>query len=112
MRWVSITNQFGSPEHRVEITEPVDLDAAYTEFWRRILNDAIEQVGDLDWQAIAFDVLPRESPKDKKGQLTARFWDANNRRCKWPDYAVPLAAFDVPMEGQEDEKHARDLLKL
>jgi hypothetical protein len=112
MRWVSITNQFGSPEHRLEMPEVVDLDVAYAEFWRRILNDAIEQVADLDWRAIAFDVLPRESPKDQKGQLTARFWDANNGRCKWPDYALPLAAFDVPMEGQEDEKHARDLLTL
>jgi hypothetical protein len=112
MRWVHITNRFGSPEHRLEMPEPVDLDAAYTKLWGRVLKDAIENIANLDWRAIAFDVLPRESPKDQKGQVTARFWDASNRRCKWPDYAVPAAAFDVPMEGKEDEDHARDLLVL
>jgi hypothetical protein len=112
MRWVSGNNRFGSPEHRLDVSEPVELDAAYTEFWRRILTDAVEQVANLDWRTIAFQVVPREIPRDKKGELNAFFWDASNRRCKWPDYALSAATFDVPVEGVEEDKHAHDLLLL
>jgi hypothetical protein len=112
MRWVSITNRYGSPEFKLDVADPVDLDAAYPELWRRVLTDAVEHVADLDWRTIAFDVLPRELPQNKKGQLTAQFWDANNRPCKWPGYAVVSDKFDVFMEGKEDEEHVRDLLVL
>jgi hypothetical protein len=110
MRWVSVNNSSGLPEHRLEMSEPGNLDAAYVEFWRRILDDAIAQVGQLDWRTIAFSFSPKESPNEKPGWLRAYFWDPSNRRCQHPAYVLTAEAFAVFDEDQGDEKHARDLL--
>src|SRR6516225_9594587 len=110
MRWVSVNSRSGPLEHHLEMPEPTDLRTAYVEFWRRILSDAIAHAGQIGWRTIAFESSPRESPDEKPGWLTARFWDASNGRCKHPDYVMTSEAFVVLDEGEGDEKHARDLL--
>jgi hypothetical protein len=110
MHWVSGNNRYGDLEHRLEISEPCDLDAAYIAFWRRLLDDAVAHVGQWNWHTIAFELSPKESPDERPGWLKAHFWDASNRLCKHPDYVMPSSAFVVLDEDQGDEKHARDLL--
>src|SRR5262249_2001693 len=112
MRWVNSKNTSGSLTHNLEMPEGADLGAAYGEFWRRILGDAIDCAGRLDWRTVAFDILPKEPPDEGPGQLTARFWDARNRRCEHPDYVLASETFEAFMEGRTDEEHDRDLVAL
>jgi hypothetical protein len=112
MQWVSVKNRSGSLQHRLEMAEPVDLNSAYTEFWRRILSDGIALLGKAEWRAIAFELSPRQVPADGPGELIAHFWDASNRRLGQPGYFLRSETF-VALEGDDsDEKHARDLLML
>lgn len=112
MRWVSGKNRFGSPEHRLESPEPVDLDGAYAEFWRQILNGAVALLGQADCRTVAFQLYPKERRQDGTGEIIARFWNSNNRRLDQPEYVLASEAFVALMEGKGDEEHARDLLTL
>jgi hypothetical protein len=112
MRWLDIKNRYGSPEHRLEIPGPVDLDAAYVELWRRVLNDAVALIGQADVRTIAFQLTPHERVKDGPGEIAARFWNVSNRRLPLPDYALASETFVALMEGTSDEEHDRDVLTL
>jgi len=113
MRWVSTRNRVGSVEHKLEMPEAPDLDAAYVAFWRRILGDAIAQVDQLGWWTIAFQLSPRESPDEGEGKLKAGFWNASNHWCAHPNsYVLPSEAFVVLDQGQGDAQRHRELLTL
>jgi hypothetical protein len=112
MRWVSGNSRSGSPEHRLEAPEPVDLDAAYIEFWRRILNDAVAFIGRADCRAVAFQLYAKERPQDGPGEIAARFWNASNRSLPLPNYALASETFVALFGGKSDDEHARDLLTL
>jgi hypothetical protein len=112
MQWVSVKNRSGSLQHRLEVAEPVDLNGAYTEFWRRILGDGIALLGKAEWRAIAFELWLKQVPADGPGELKAHFWDANNRSLGQPGYFLRSETFVALEEDESDEKHARDLLTL
>lgn len=112
MRWVNSKNTSGSLTHKLETPAGTDLAAAYREFWRRILDDAVACAGRVDWRTIAFDILPKETADADAGELTARFWDSRNRRCEHPEYVIASDTFEALMEDRTDEEHDRDLVAL
>jgi hypothetical protein len=112
MRWLDGKNRYGSLEHRLVTPEPVDLDAAYVELWRRVLNDAVALIGQADVRTIAFQLITQERAKDGPGEIEARFWNASNRSLKQPAYVLASETFIALDEGKSDEEHGRDVLTL
>src|SRR5262245_7244019 len=108
--WVAGRSEWGGVEHRLELPQPVDLDAAYAELWRRVLEDGL--AARFDWRAIAFEFICKERPEAPDGRLTARFLDASESSFGQPEYALAFEAFTVLDEDVEEDEHERDLIRF
>lgn len=113
MKWQSGKSASGTPEHRLLYPPGCNLDLVYTEFWRRILDDAIARAGQLAWKTIAFQIIPKETPDASPGELQGFFWEASNRRCEQAEYVLAASEYEVLMaDDEDDDEHSRALAAL
>ena len=104
MKWTSKRNENDVLEHRLTASAP-QLDAAMTDFWRRILTDAIAQVKVVPWATVAFSTIEDGEP----GWLQAQLWDGD--KAVISDFEYVLTAGEAltlePDDSLDDQEAER-----